>query len=322
MDKNAVFGTDMWISRVVLGTMTFGSQVDESEARQMVDRSLAAGINMFDTANAYNAGESERMLGAALEGRRSEVLIATKVFNPMGEAPDDKGLSKSAIHKAIDASLERLRTDYVDVYYFHQPDRATPIEESLAAMDALVEAGKVRHLGVSNYAAWQVSEINCLHAGQGHPPVLVSQQMYNLLARRVEEEYASYSERANLFDIVYNPLAGGLLTGKHTAGSTPQQGTRFSQEMYRRRYWDEAHFDAVEQLRSVASDAGLSLVELSFRWLLSRSLVDAVLVGASSIEHLESNLAACEGSSLDQEVSRRCDEVWADLRGPAAAYNR
>jgi aryl-alcohol dehydrogenase-like predicted oxidoreductase len=322
VDKNAVFGTDMWISRVVLGTMTFGSQVDETEARQMVHRSLAAGINMFDTANAYNAGESERMLGAALEGRRNEVLIATKVFNPMGEAPEDKGLSEAAIHKAIDASLERLRTDYVDVYYFHQPDRATPIEESLAAMDALVEKGKVRHLGVSNYAAWQVGEINCLRAGQGYPPVLVSQQMYNLLARRIEEEYASYSEHANLFDIVYNPLAGGLLTGKHTVGSTPRQGTRFSQEMYRRRYWDEAHFDAVERLRSVASDAGLSLVELSFRWLLSRPLVDAVLVGASSIDHLESNLAACDGSSLDQEVVRRCDEVWADLRGPAAAYNR
>ena len=318
----AVLGTDLWISRVVLGTMTFGSQVDETEARQMVDRSLAAGINMFDTANAYNAGESERMLGAALEGRRSDVLIATKVFNPMGEAPEDKGLSEAAIHKAINASLERLRTDYVDVYYFHQPDRATPIEESLAAMDALVEAGKVRHLGVSNYAAWQVSEINCLRAEQGRPPVLVSQQMYNLLARRIEEEYASYSEHANLFDIVYNPLAGGLLTGKHAAGSTPQQGTRFTQEMYRRRYWDEAHFDAVERLRSLASDAGLSLVELSFRWLLSRPLVDAVLVGASSIDHLESNLTACDGSSLDQEVSRRCDEVWADLRGPAAAYNR
>ena len=322
MDKKAVLGTDLWISRVVLGTMTFGSQVDETEARQMVDRSLAAGINMFDTANAYNAGESERMLGAALEGRRSDVLIATKVFNPMGEGPEDKGLSEAAIHKAINASLERLRTDYVDVYYFHQPDRATPIEESLAAMDALMEAGKVRHLGVSNYAAWQVSEINCLRAEQGRPPVLVSQQMYNLLARRIEEEYASYSEHANLFDIVYNPLAGGLLTGKHAAGSTPQQGTRFTQEMYRRRYWDEAHFDAVERLRSVASDAGLSLVELSFRWLLSRPLVDAVLVGASSIDHLESNLAACDGSSLDQEVFRRCDEVWAGLRGPAAAYNR
>jgi aryl-alcohol dehydrogenase-like predicted oxidoreductase len=322
VDKMAVLGTDLRISRVVLGTMTFGSQVDETEARQMVDRSLAAGINMFDTANAYNAGESERMLGAALEGRRSDVLIATKVFNPMGEGPEDKGLSEAAIHKAINASLERLRTDYVDVYYFHQPDRATPIEESLAAMGALVEAGKVRHLGVSNYAAWQVSEINCVRAEQGRPPVLVSQQMYNLLARRIEEEYASYSEDANLFDIVYNPLAGGLLTGKHAAGSTPQQGTRFTQEMYRRRYWDEAHFDAVERLRSVASDAGLSLVELSFRWLLSRPLVDAVLVGASSIDHLESNLAACDGSSLDQEVFRRCDEVWADLRGPAAAYNR
>jgi aryl-alcohol dehydrogenase-like predicted oxidoreductase len=208
------------------------------------------------------------------------------------------------------------------VYYFHQPDWATPVEESLGAMDALVVGGKVRHIGVSNYAAWQISEINCLRASDGRPAVTVSQQMYNLLARRIEEEYAAYADHAELFDIVYNPLAGGLLTGKHRAGSTPQEGSRFTQEMYRQRYWDEAHFAAVERLVSISEDAGLSLVELAFRWLLSRPLVDAVLLGASSMDHLESNLAACEGPLLDDELSKRCDEVWAELRGPAAAYNR
>jgi aryl-alcohol dehydrogenase-like predicted oxidoreductase len=310
------------VSRLVFGTMTFGSQVSEGDARAMIDRSLESGINMFDTANAYNAGESERILGASLQGRRHDVLIATKVFNPMGDAPDDRGLSESAVHKAIDASLRRLATDYVDVYYFHQPDWATPVEESLGAMDALVQDGKVRHIGVSNYAAWQICEINCLRARAGRPPVMVSQQMYNLLARRIEEEYAAYSEQTGLFDIVYNPLAGGLLTGKHRAGSTPSEGTRFTQEMYRRRYWDDAHFDAVERLRSMAEDAGLSLVELAFRWLLGRPLVDCVLLGASSMAHLNGNLAACEGPPLDDDVAKRCDEVWADLRGPAAAYNR
>jgi aryl-alcohol dehydrogenase-like predicted oxidoreductase len=315
-------GTDLMISRLVLGTMTFGSQVDATDAREMVGRALDAGVNMFDTANAYNAGESEKILGAALKGRRDDVLVATKVFNPMGEGPDDRGLGERAIHRALNASLERLGTDYVDVYYFHQPDWETPIEESLRAMDDLLDAGKIRHVGTSNHAAWQISEINCLRARDGRPPVMVSQQMYNLLARRVEEEYAAYAERAELFDIVYNPLAGGLLTGKHRAGSTPPEGTRFTQEMYRRRYWDEAHFDAVERLGAVSEDAGLSLLELAFRWLLSRPLVDAVLLGASSMDHLESNLAACEGPPLDDELSKRCDEVWAELRGPAAAYNR
>jgi aryl-alcohol dehydrogenase-like predicted oxidoreductase len=322
VEHRDVAGTDLSVSRLVLGTMTFGSQVDGTDARAMIDRALDAGINMFDTANAYNAGESERILGAALEGRRDEVMIATKVFNPMGDAPDDRGLSERAIHKAIGASLERLGTDYVDLYYFHQPDWDTPFEESLGAMDALVTAGKVRHIGVSNYAAWQICELNCLRARDGRPPVLVSQQMYNLLARRIEEEYAAYALRAGLFDIVYNPLAGGLLTGKHRAGDTPAEGSRFTLEMYRQRYWDEAHFRAVERLGSISGDAGMTLLELAFSWLLSRPLVDAVLLGASSMEHLESNLAACERPPLDDELSKRCDEVWAELRGPAAAYNR
>jgi aryl-alcohol dehydrogenase-like predicted oxidoreductase len=322
VEQHVVPGTDMIVSRLVLGTMTFGSQVDEVEARRMVDRSLEAGTTMFDTANAYNGGESERILGTAVKHHRGEVLIATKVFNPMGNEPDDRGLGKAAIHKAIDASLERLATDYVDVYYFHQPDWSTPIEESLAAVDELVAAGKVRHIGVSNYAAWQICEINCLRRREEKPPVLISQQMYNLLARRVEEEYASYSEHEGLFDIVYNPLAGGLLSGKHSPGSTPPEGTRFTMEMYRRRYWDDAHFRAVEQLGTVARDAGLTLAELSFRWLLTRSLVDSVLLGASSMNQLEANLAACEGPPLDDEVMAECDEVWPDLRGPAAAYNR
>ncbi len=322
MDYQTIPRTDLRVSRLVLGTMTFGSQVGESDARAMIDRCVVAGVNMFDTANAYNAGESERILGTALKGHRDEVLIATKVFNPMGDAPDDRGLSERAIHKAIDASLKRLATDYVDVYYFHQPDWATPVEESLGAMDGLVMGGKVRYVGVSNYAAWQISEINCLRARDGRPPVMVSQQMYNLLARRIEDEYAAYAERAQLFDIVYNPLAGGLLTGKHRAGSTPAEGSRFTQEMYRQRYWDEAHFRAVERLGAISRDAGLSLVELAFRWLLSRPLVDAVLLGASRTGQLESNLAACEGPPLDDELSKSCDEVGAELRGPAPAYNR
>jgi aryl-alcohol dehydrogenase-like predicted oxidoreductase len=305
-----------------MGTMTFGSQVDEQGAARMVGCCLDEGINMFDTANAYNEGRSEEILGKLIAPHRAEVLIATKVFNSMGGAPDDRGLTKTAIHKAIEASLRRLGTDYVDLYYFHQPDWATDIEDSLEALQDLVQAGKVRHAGLSNYAAWQIAEIHCLQAAAGRPQPHVSQELYNLLARRLDDEYAAFSAHYGIFDIVYNPLAGGLLTGKHGRDQKPAAGTRFSQDLYRQRYWDEPHFAAVEDLRSLASDAGLDLIQLSFRWLLGRELVDSVLLGASSMAHLEANLESCRGPRLDDEILKRCDEVWERLRGPAASYNR
>lgn len=322
MEMRPVPYTDLEVSRLVMGTMTFGSQVDEQGAADMVGRCLDEGINMFDTANAYNEGRSEEILGKLIAPHRAGVLIATKVFNPMGDAPDDRGLTKAAIRKAIEASLRRLGTEYVDLYYFHQPDWATDIEESLEALQDLVDAGKVRHAGLSNYSAWQIAEIHGLQAATGRPRPHVSQQMYNLLARRIDDEYAGFSTHYDIFDIVYNPLAGGLLTGKHGRDHTPEPGTRFALDMYRQRYWDEPHFAAVEDLRRASSDAGLDLIQLSFRWLLGRDLVDAVLLGASSMTHLEANLEACWGPRLDDDILKRCDEVWERLRGPAASYNR
>jgi len=308
-------------SRLVLGTMTFGSQVDETDSAQMVARALDAGINHIDTANSYNDGRSEEIVGRALGSRRDEVLLATKVFNRFGSGPDEQGLSAPAVRRAIDDSLRRLGTDYVDIYYLHQPDWSVPIEETLAAMAELVTAGKVRHVGVSNYAAWQICEIRNLAERNGWPPVVVSQQMYNLIARSLEDEYAAFSEHVGLADIVYNPLAGGLLTGKHRYDQAPGAG-RFANENYRDRYWTEGQFAAVERLREVADAAGLSLIELSLRWLLSRPLVDAVLVGASSLGQLESNLAAADGPPLDEATMEACDKVWRELRGPIPRYNR
>jgi aryl-alcohol dehydrogenase-like predicted oxidoreductase len=322
MEARRVPGTDLSVSRLVMGTMTFGSQVDEEEAAAMIDVCLDAGVNMLDTANAYNAGASESILGSALKGRRDDLLVATKVFNPMGEGRDDRGLGRAAIHKAIDSSLGRLQTEYVDLYYLHQPDWDTPIEETLEAMNDLVQSGKVRYIGVSNYAAWQICDILCRSERRAWQPVAISQQMYNLLARRVEEEYEAFSRQFGVFDIVYNPLAGGLLTGKHAPSSVPAEGTRFSVEMYRDRYWNSAQFEAVEALEEAAREHGMSLLELSYRWLLSRPLVDAVLMGASSLDQLRANLAACEGEGVDQDLATRCDAVWARLRGPAPAYNR
>ncbi len=322
MDYRRLAGTDLDVSRIVLGTMTFGSQVDDPVAKEMAGLSIESGVNMFDTANAYNDGDSERMLARAIKGRRDDVLIATKVFNPMGDDPEDKGLSRPAIDRAIDASLERLETDRVDLYYLHQPDHDVPLEESLGAMNDLVAAGKVRHVGLSNYAAWQHVEALWLSERNDWQAIKVSQPLLNLISRRIEEEYAACSMRFGFSNIVYNPLAGGLLTGKHRRGSTPEQGTRFSMSMYRDRYWNEDQFAAVDRLQEIAAGEGLSLIELSYRWLLSHPLTDHVLLGASSMEHLESNLAACDGPELQAHTLERCDEVWRVLRGIAPAYNR
>ena len=318
-------GTDLRTSPLVLGTMTFGGQVDRDAAARMVQQCRDAGVTMFDTANVYTGGESERILGELVAPFRSEVLIASKVFNPTGPGPDDRGLRRPAIEKALEASLRRLGTDYLDVYYFHLPDREAPLEESLEAMQDAVRAGKVRHVAVSNHAAWQIAEIRCLQDRRGWPPVHISQPMYNLLSRRLEDEYAEFSDRYDIFNIVYNPLAGGLLTGKHRDPGRPQEGTRFSgemAEMYRERYWNEAQFDAVRHLQLVAADAGITLVELAFRWLLGRPVVGAVILGASSPDQLAANLAAADGPALPADVEAACDEVWARLRGAAPRYNR
>ena len=253
MELRPLADTGLLSSRLVLGTMTFGSQVDQQTATAMVARSMDAGINHFDTANAYNGGDSERILGRALGSRRNEVLIATKVFNPMGEGPNDRGLSASAVRKAIDASLRRLGTDYVDLYYLHQPDHSVPLEETLEAMSDLVQVGKVRHVAASNYAAWQMCQMSHLSAERAWSPVRVSQSMYNLISRSLDDECVAFLQAYRLATIVYNPLAGGLLTGKHRRESAVAEGSRFTNPQYRERYWTARQFSAFTRTFSTFS---------------------------------------------------------------------
>ena len=323
MEYRTLSGTDLKVSRLCFGTMTFGSQADEPTAVKMVERCIEAGINFFDTANIYNQGAAETMLGKALAGRRSKLILATKVRGKMGDGPDESGLSRLAIHKALEASLKRLGTDYVDLYYLHQPDYAAPIEETLAAMDELVRAGKVRYPAVSNYAAWQVAEIHWIAQKNGFKPPHVSQPMYNLLARGIEEEFLAFSRRFKVAIVPYNPLAGGLLTGKHSRQHGPIAGTRFDgNKMYLDRYWHDDYFAAVEDLAGIARSEGKTLVELALQWLLSQAQVDSIILGASRVEQLEENLRASEGGTLNESVLARCDEVWKRLRGITPKYNR
>ncbi len=315
--------TGLKVSRLSFGTMTFGSQTDEATARRIIDCCLDAGINFIDTANVYNRGAAETIVGKTLKGRRDKVILASKVRGKMGDAPDEEGLSRAAMRKAIDASLQRLGTDYVDLYYLHQPDYAAAIEETLETMQELVRAGKVRFPAISNYAAWQVTEVNWICEKKGYQPYFISQPMYNLIARGIEEEYLPFCKRFGVAVVPYNPLAGGLLTGKHSSAGGPTAGTRFDgNKMYQDRYWLDDDFAAVEELRSIAKEAGKTLVQLALQWLLSQPVVDSIILGASRLEQLQENLKAAQGGALDQPILSRCDAVWKRLRGITPKYNR
>ena len=315
-------GTDLTVSRVCLGTMTFGGQVDEQSAIRLVDRCLDSGVNFFDTANVYESGTSEVLLGKALRGRRDKVILADKVRGKMGEGPDQVGLARAAIRRAVDESLARLQTDYIDIYYLHQPDYSVPIDETLAAIDELIKQGKVRYGASSNYSSWQVSQMLCLAASRGTQPLLIAQQMYNLLARGVEQEFLPMAREFGVSLIAYNPLAGGLLTGKHDRSKVAPD-TRFDNNvMYQERYWHSANFDAVERLRSIAEVSGRSLLSLSLNWLLHHTATSVIILGASRLEQLDQNLEACDEGPLDPETVTAVDDVWRDLRGPIPIYNR
>lgn len=311
------------IGPVVLGTMTFGSQVDRAVAGQMIATASDAGVTMFDTSNNYNAGAAEEILGQLVKPFRDQVQISTKVGSHVDPSdPSAVGLRRKSIEAAVEASLRRLQTDYIDVYYFHRPDWETPIEESLEAADHLIRSGKVRQLGQSNFAAWQVAEMRELALRHDWAPVSVCQIMYNLVARRVETEYASCSKHYGLVNIAYNPLAGGLLTGKHRIDERPPVGTRFTKGMYKDRYWNATQFEAVKALSDLARDSNLSLIELALRWVRDRPLTDAVLLGASNVQQLRGNLQALYGPALSPEQLQRCDEIWQRVGGIAPDYNR
>jgi aryl-alcohol dehydrogenase-like predicted oxidoreductase len=314
--------TDLEVSRFCFGTMTFGKPLDQAGSTELVNRCIDAGINFFDTANMYQAGIAETMLGNAMKSKRDHLVIASKVFFKIGEEPDQQGLSRKAILRALDESLRRLGTDYLDIYYMHAPDHVVPIEESLEAMETLVKQGKVRYVASSNYAGWQVVEMLWLAKERGWNAPCISQPMYNLLARGIEQEYLAMCKRFGISTVVYNPLAGGLLTGKHKQ-TTVMPGTRFdNNKLYQDRYWHEQYFQAVEQLRKIAQSAGRSLVSLALNWLLHHTASDCIILGASRLAQLDENLATVDGGPLSDDVVQACDQVWQRLRGPVPVYNR
>ncbi|MFH8573741.1 aldo/keto reductase [Streptomyces sp. NPDC017993] len=305
--------------------MTFGDTVDGAGAAHMLDAALDAGVTGVDTANGYAGGESERILGPLLAGRRDRIVLATKAGIAHPDQGENAPLSPAGLRAALEGSLSRLGTDHVDLFYLHQPDRRTPVAETLATVAEFLAEGKIRSLGVSNHAAWQIAELVRVADEVGAPRPVVAQQLHNLLARRIEEEYVEYAAVSGLRTMVYNPLGGGLLTGRHQFGQAPAEG-RFGDSklaaMYKERYWDARLFEAVDALTKIAERAGIPLTELALRWLLDQDSTDALLLGSSRTEHLHANITAAQAGPLPADVTAACDEVGAALRGPMPAYNR
>ncbi|MET0480773.1 MAG: aldo/keto reductase [Mycetocola sp.] len=312
------------IPPLILGTMTFGDTADETAAAELVGAALDADIAWFDTANSYSDGRSEEIVGRVLKGR-DDVTIATKVGQPQSLVGTDNLLSASKIRTSVEASLLRLGREHVEILYLHKPDRSTPLEETLTEIAALTREGKIGALGISNYAAWQISDVVRVAAEVDAPPLLISQQMYSLLARRLEDEYEEYAVSTGLPTVIYNPLAGGLLTGRYRkdadAGSGRFGDARNAKE-YRARYWDERMFAAVDALTAIADDAGIALPEFALRWTLGRPAVQSVLLGGTRVAHLRENIEAFGRGPLPADVSAAADAVGVELRGPMPAYNR
>ncbi len=314
--------TNLTVSRLSLGTMMFGGQTDEGESLRIMDYAFDQGVNFIDTANVYNEGRSEIIVGKWLKNHRHETILATKVFGQMGTNPNDAGLSRRNILSAVDESLRRLGTDYIDIYYMHAPDYKTDIEESLEAMNGLVRSGKIRYPAVSNYAAWQIGDILHLCDRRGYVPPVISQNVYNMITRGLEAELLPFLKAHPMGMAVYNPIAGGLLTGKHKPGQ-PQENTRFAgNQEYYSRYWSDENFQTVEKISEIARRYGMSNLELAMKWCAAQSAVTSIISGVSRLEQLVMNIASLEGKPLDADVLAECDSVWRSLAGTRFAYNR
>lgn len=316
--------TGLRVSRLCLGTMTFGYQCDRDATFAILDAAAEAGITFIDTADAYpigappsEIGRTEELLGEWLDGRRDRFIVASKCFFPSGPMPWDVGNSRQNVMRAVEDTLRRLRTDHLDLYQIHSWDRHTPIDETLQVMDDLVRSGKVRYVGCSNTLAYQLARSLGRSEVMGTVRFDSVQPRYNLLFRENERELFPLCAEEGIAVIPYNPLAGGLLTGKHRRGGGPTEGTRFTlgnaAERYQDRYWQEQMFDTVEAFQQVAEDAGVPMTTLALRWVLANPVITSPIIGASRPEQLAASLAALD-EPLDDDLKQRLDELTHEYR--------
>jgi aryl-alcohol dehydrogenase (NADP+) len=324
MEYRLLTGTGMTVSRFCLGTMMLGGRVNEEDGCEIIKYAYDNGVNFIDTADAYADGRSETIIGKAIKGIRNKIILASKVgYNEVkGCDPNDIGLSRRHIMDALEGSLKRLGTDHLDIYYIHRPIYDNPIDETLDAMYTIVRSGKARYIGVSNQASWQVCEAVWHSRLKNGVQPSVSENLYNMISRSADAELVPFLKTYNIGMVVYNPIAGGLLTGKHKFGA-PTPNTRFDgNKMYIDRYWQKDNFTALEKLKAIADESGMPLVEMAIRWCYSQSHVDAIISGMTKLEQLKQNIVFADGKYLDENVLEACDDVWHELKGTVAQYNR
>lgn len=314
--------TGLKVSRICLGTMTFGGQTSAEDSREIIASALDHGINFIDTANIYTKGESEKILGQSLGARRADVILATKTGGPAGKKPNGSGLSRRQILTSVEDSLRRLNTDYIDLLYLHFPDKLTPPEEYIDTVTTLIRDGKIRYWGISNFSAWQCCELVHLSKQMGSIRPVVTENVYSVINRGIEDELVPFLTKYNMGLTVFNPLAGGLLTGKHDRNHYTE-GTRFALEKgYATRYWNNQNFDAIDVLKDVAAESGMTMVELSYKWLMSKPWVTSILCGVSKLSQLEENVTYSTETPLSSEIIAKCDSVWPMIHGNYFNYHR
>ncbi len=313
------------VPRLCLGTMTFGLQVDEPGSMRILDTAFEHGLNFLDTADAYplggtldTIGETERIIGRWMQqrGNRKDLILASKCWAPTHRGPNAYGLSRQHVMDSIDASLERLQTDHIDLYQAHAYDPRIPIEETLRAFDDLVSSGRVRYVGCSNYPAWRLGEALAAAERLNITGYVSVQPRYNLLYREIETELLPLCHSAGLGVLVYNPLAGGFLSGKYDRNEGLKDNTRFTlgtaAERYQERYWQDAQFDAVAELKQVVDQRGLNMVSVALAWVLKQPAITSAIIGASRAEQLPASLSALD-LELDEDLLAACDAAWWQL---------
>ena len=323
MDSVRLGRTGLKVSQVCLGTMTFGLQTERAESFAILDAAAELGIDFIDVADVYpvggtleTVGRTEDFVGDWLARKRDRFVLATKVYNRMGPGPNDAGNSRKHVIAACEASLRRLKTEYIDLYYIHRWDDQTPIDETLEAFDDLRRAGKIRYAGCSNIAAWQLMQALWTAAELGTVRFDAVQPRYNLIYRQIEAELLPAAAASGVGAVVFNPLAGGVLTGKYRAGEAPREGTRFTlgqaAKLYQARYWQDEQLTVVASLAADLASRGKSITHVALRWVLDQPGVTCAIVGASRADQLRDSLRGVD-IALDAADRAACDAAWYAL---------
>lgn len=311
MEYRLLGNSGVRVSVIGLGTNQFGGKVDQQGVNAIIDGVLDLGVNFIDTANIYTSGRSEETLGNALRSRRQHVILATKGFHPVGKGPNERGASRYHLINAVEQSLRRLQSDYIDLYQIHSWDDETPIEESLRALNALVQSGKIRYIGASNFAAWQLARANTLAELRGWEPFITIQPHYHMLERSIEQELLPYCAAFKVGILPYFPLAGGFLTGKYRRDNPAPAGSRGETSAYVQRYMNDHNYSLIEKLSTWAQERGRSMGELAHAWLLAHPQVSSVISGATSLEHVQGNARSANWKLSDDEM----EEIHTILEG-------